>query len=269
MINIIELLKKIINENFRYGEYGVCDFNILIPYLNKKLVYKLPDNPNTVIVFIFPYYVKIGQHNISRYAVVENYHKVCLELLNNIVVELKKVFNKYIFKPLIDDSPIPEVLTASICGLGVIGKNNLLINSKYGSWVFIGEIVSDIKLLRENLIQPKSCINCGKCIKSCPTGALTESSFDFQKCISYISQKKTDLNDYEINILKNSKSIWGCDICQEICPMNQNALYTNIPGFHKNIEPIIKIGDYDRLQNRAFHWRKKFVLERNLFLKQK
>ena len=269
MLDIKKLFKRIIDENFKYGDYGFCDFEVLIPYLNKKLIHKLPDNLKTVIVFIFPYYVDIEEHNISRYAVVKDYHKVCGDILNNIVIKLKEEFSDNIFKFLIDTSPIPEVLAASICDLGVIGKNNLLISPKYGSWIFIGEIVTDIKIPCKSEIKRKSCLNCGLCIKNCPTGALKNDNFNFQKCISYINQKKSDLDIQEIEIIKNSQIIWGCDICQEVCPMNKNILHTSIPDFNNYIEPIIKIGDYDKLEARAFQWRKKFVIERNLSIKLK
>lgn len=156
--------------------------------------------------------------------------------------------------------------------MGIKGKNHLLINEKYGTFVFIG-------LLKTNsFIEPdnpnfQGCLNCNKCTDIC--AALRNN--DFSVCISEISQKKGELSDYEKNILIDSGTVFGCDKCQTICPMNKFT-QTPIPEFyenrismlHKDMFVNLSNKEFIRLYgNRAFAWRGKNVLLRNLILSEK
>ena len=113
------------------------------------------------------------------------------------------------FSAFVDNSPIPEVKTAALAGLGVVGENGLLITEEFGSWVFIGEIVTDLFIECEER-EIKSCIKCGKCKKVCPAK---------NECLSAVSQKKGELSSEEERLLKENNIVWGCDICQEVCPL--------------------------------------------------
>ena len=264
MLNII----KNILIKYNLECFGVCHFcdveKHLIECRAKTLI---PNNAQSIITILFPYYIKIGKHNISRYAIVPDYHNVCGNILKKISLELSSAFKNYKFVPFIDNSPFPEVMCGVLSGLGAIGDNNLLINEKYGSWVFIGEIVTDLKLKGSKSY--KECLHCGACKAACPGGCLGYGCFNKQNCLSYITQKKGTLEPYEISLIKKSPLIWGCDICQECCPMNLNILETNLPFFKSEIYPNIKPEDYDVLPNRAFHWRPKNVIERNFIIQNK
>lgn len=241
--------------------YGVCDFNeIKNGLLNVKSKKHLPENAKSVIVFAFPYNVKNEKpKNISRYSAVADYHTVVKGFLKNIILEAEKKYPENTFVPFCDSSPIPEVTAGVKAGLGKRGKNGLLITEKYGSYIFLGEIVTDLKLPAEQKAE-RSCSNCGLCKKHCP-----QNSIDRQKqiyCLSAITQKKGDLTNSEILALKKGKSAWGCDICQEICPENKGKTLSEIKDFISSYRAEFKSGD--EIENRAFAWRGKQVIERNL-----
>lgn len=244
---------------------GACKFSDIESYLihcrTKSL---LPNNSKNIITMLFPYLININEHNISRYAVIKDYHIVCNKIIQNISFDLKLRFPDFEFVPFIDNSPIPEVRCGVLCGLGCLGDNNLLINKKYGSWIFIGEIVTDMDM--ESTSYHAECLHCGQCKMICPGKSLNFHLLNKSTCISYISQKKNQLSQNEIKILKSGNSIWGCDICQECCPLNKHVAYSNIQDFKLDIHPIIRPGDYMKLHQRAFHWRTENVIERNIKL---
>ena len=192
MLNIVKNI--IIKYNLEC--FGVCNFCDVEQYLIEcKAKTLIPENVKSIITILFPYYIKIGKHNISRYAVVPDYHKVCGDILKKISLELSFAFKNYKFVPFIDNSPFPEVMCGVFSGLGVIGDNNLLINEFYGSWVFIGEIATDLKL--NGTKQYKECLHCGACKAACPGKCLGNGHFNKQNCLSYITQKKGDLETHK------------------------------------------------------------------------
>jgi len=111
-------------------------------------------------------------------------------------------------------------------------------------------------------------INCN-CIKACPLGAIGEESFDSGLCLSYISQKKGELTELEIDALSGSGMIWGCDICQEVCPCNKELPETNIEDFKNDLITRLTIDNIsnrefkEKFGDRAFAWRGKNVILRN------
>lgn len=264
-----EIIDKIMREeNIEY--FGMIDYDLVRPYLLKKhrSIKLIPDNAKSIISMIFPYKVKINNKNLSIYACVKDYHIVVKKILNNICEKLKNWFNGNAFVPFVDSSPIPEVYVAAICGLGVVGDNNLLINPKYGSFVFIAEIVTDLNLSSTNILEkPRTCLHCGKCKEACPGSALRET-FNIDRCSSHISQKKGPLSDEELYIMKRSKSIWGCDICQEVCPLNEGSEYTKIEEFRNSIVNIINFDNYNELDDRAYLWRPKSIVRNMELLKE-
>ena len=242
--------------------YGFCDFAKLQNELfecSAKL--RLPKNSASVITMLFPYKVRKEKPiNISRYAAVEDYHFVAGKILEDIVKSLKERYEAFSFEYFIDNSPINEVKAAVLSGLGVKGKNNLLINEKYGSFCFIGEIVTDYKIQTvENSIT--NCINCGECLKACPTGFLSDKN---NKCLSLITQQKKELNEAEKILIKNNKTVWGCDICQNVCQMNKNSALTEIRGFINSYRNEYK--ENEDIKNRAYAWRGEKVIKRNIKL---
>ena len=253
-------LSEILKE-FNIEFFGFCPFSALEQGLfQNAAAKKIPSNSKTVITFLFPYKVKEKRpENISRYASVGDYHLVCGEMLKNISNLLKKRYENFAFEPFIDNSPINEVKAGVLSGLGVLGKNRLLINKKYGSFCFIGEIITDYEIQTVNEVNT-SCINCNACINSCPSGFLNDNS----PCLSSITQKKAPLLENEKTLIKNSGVIWGCDICQEVCPMNKNKELTPIKAFLESYKNEYKKGD--DIKGRAFEWRGEKVILRNFEL---
>lgn len=215
---------------------------------------RIPKKAKSVILCLFPYAVKTDAPKyLSRYAALPDYHNVCGENLNKISEDLKENYPKNEFSYFIDNSPIPEVAAAARAGLGVKGENGLLINKKYGSFVFIGEIVTDLEI-ETKCFEIKSCTKCGKCKENCPVG------LDKSKCMSKLSQKKGELTEAELTLLKNNNILWGCDICAAVCPQNhfeKTNIKEFIEGYEDNYCPDQEI------KGRAYAWRGKGTIDRN------
>lgn len=251
--------------------WGVCDYDAVSDYIIPcRAVSRLPENAKSIICGVFPYNLGDGCYegsNISRYAVVPDYNDAVHEMLENAAAKLRAIYPGERFEAFCGNSPLPEVCTAQLAGLGEKGVNGLLITEKYGSWVFIGEIVTTL-LLEPTKKRASVCDGCGKCIEACPTGALSEDGFDRAKCLSYISQQKEPLSPGQEALIKSTGCVWGCDICQTSCPKNNGVQYTTIDEFIKGA--VTRAEPDGSLDGRAFGWRGKKVIERNLKLfKQK
>lgn len=250
--------------------WGICPFEkIKDGLIDCRARNRLPEKSKTVIVACFPYLLSESEYadiNISKYAVVTDYHSVALARLEKAVSQLKELFPENEFSAFADNSPIPEVRAACFAGLGVRGLNSLLITEEYGSFVFIGEIVTDLGIYCEDN-EEKPCIKCGKCIESCPSSAIKVNGFDRNICLSEITQKKGELSGEEIRLLKDCGCVWGCDICQDVCPMNKNAAPTNIEEFLSS--PVSHVSEGCSLENRAYEWRGRKVINRNILLQRR
>ena len=242
---------------------GVCSFSSVGELIPCRAVSRIPQNAKSVIVYLFPYYLGEEYYknsNISKYAVPQDYHIIVKNYLEKICAELKNQYTDGVFECFCDNSPINEVEAAALCGLGVKGRNGLLINERYGSFCFIGEIVTDVELPC-SLPEDRACLCCGLCEKKCPGGALTDFKVDKAKCLSHITQKKGELSRSEEELIKNSGIIWGCDICQNICPMNRDVEITPVKEFFEAAKATYLPGD--DIENRAFSWRGRAVVDRN------
>lgn len=245
--------------------WGICPFeeikNNLIECRAKS---RLPEKSASVIVACFPYLLEDKEYensNISKYAVVTDYHEVVISRLEKAADKLRILYPDNHFAVFADNSPIPEIRAACTAGLGVRGMNSLLITEKYGSYVFIGEIVTDL-IINSGKNEYKSCIGCKKCICACPSKAISETDFDQKSCLSAITQKKGELSDEEKKLMKECGCIWGCDICQDVCPMNKKAAKTEIEEFL--LSPIPHVSADCKLESRAYEWRGRKVIERNI-----
>ncbi len=235
-----------------------CAFLPLLPYLLEcRAKNRLPKNAKTVITCVFPYKVKENPpKNISRYAAVPDYHKVLENYLALATDNLRNAFLGYEFEWFADNSPIPEVRAAALSGLGVVGDNGLLITKEYGSFVFIGEIVTDLYV--ECLDELGECLHCKMCKTACPK---TENTL----CLSAITQKKQNLNDKELQIFLSNDYLWGCDICAEVCPLNKDKKTTYIEEFILGYRDFYEKGE--DISGRAYEWRGEKVILRNFDLK--
>jgi epoxyqueuosine reductase QueG len=224
--------------------------------------------PRSVIIFLIPYYS--GETvNLSRYAASKDYHLFVRGVTDRLSAFLKKHYPDSNSKGYGDHSPIDERRAALIGGLGVLGKNQLLINEKYGSYVFIAEVITDIDpavLSADAPSEIRVCENCGKCLKECPTGKLCNNA---APCLSEITQRKGELSDREAELIRKINTAWGCDECQTVCPHNKNPKVTPIPFFREDRieelnEDLLLSMDKKTFLERAFAWRGRKTLERNL-----
>lgn len=259
------LEKLLFTENIT--RWGICRFKDTLPLLDCKAKERLPQGAKSVIVALFPYRLdNYPERNISKYAVVPDYHKVCTEKLGRVCDGLKKLYPNNNFVCFADNSPIRETVAAKLAGLGTIGKNGLLINETYGSYVFIAEIVTDLELT-PSIPCDNVCLECDLCIKNCPTGAIRDGKVNEKICLSYITQKKGTLAEDEQKLVKKGSIVWGCDVCSDVCPMNKNIHTTNIKEF--KTDTVFKV-DYPEnnreIKDRAFGFRGAEVIRRNLDL---
>ncbi|SHK33993.1 epoxyqueuosine reductase [Hathewaya proteolytica DSM 3090] len=240
------------------------------------------ENAKTIISIAFPYRYKIDKSSnkfcVSKYTLGEDYHKVVKKYLT-CISDFIKVKLGGDAKVFVDSNSLPERYIAMKCGVGFIGKNNCIITEKYGSYVFLGEILTDLDIEGDKPIE-NLCGACRNCIEACPTKAIngSENNKDNNSniCISYTSQKK-DLESFWFPYLKNS--LWGCDICQDVCPFNEKAHYSNIVEFSPkpymldlNIENIISMNNEEfnrNYRNLACGWRGKNLIIRNAIICEK
>jgi epoxyqueuosine reductase len=224
----------------------------------------------SAIMLLIPYYVHDGEGNISLYARSGDYHHYSDALFERLAPKLEAAFGGR-FLGFADKSPIEENVAASMAGLGVLGDNYMLINEKYGSFVFLAEILSTVEPealgYGGETAEPSYCMHCGACKKACPM------AIDGMDCLSAVTQKKGTLSDEEAAYLQKYGSAWGCDLCQLSCPLNKKVLAsgveTPIDFFRKDristltAERLMAMSD-EEFKSRSFSWRGKAPLLRNL-----
>ena len=225
----------------------------------------------TAIMIAVPYYIAHSEKNISSYAASRDYHGFFAELFASLIPTLKERYPKNNFAGFADDAPINERHAAAAAGLGVIGDNGMLITEKYSSYVFLGEIITDIPT-EERPLPISRCIGCGACKRACPMDKIGV-------CLSALTQKKGALTEDEEQTILQYGSAWGCDICQEVCPCTKNAIergtiYTDVEYFKKDLIPLLSRKDIDemsdeRFSKRAYSWRGRAVILRNLDIIEK
>lgn len=242
---------------------GICEFDKIGNLFDCRAKERVPQGAKSVIVYLFPYRLDDEYYkktNISKYAVPDDYHIVAGEYLKKITSALREEYPSYSFEYFCDNSPINEVKAAVLSGLGVRGKNGLLINPVYGSFCFIGEIVTD-RVFEYSKESTGSCRNCDACVRLCPSGALSGQGVKKESCLSDINQRKGELTPENVELIKNSGCVWGCDVCQDVCPMNRNIAVTPIKEFIETAVSYFETGD--NIDNRAYAWRGRKVIERN------
>ena len=261
------------NELKSFFESKKIEYFSILPYsaareIRPDIMAREDFTPRSVIIFLVPYYS--GEcSNISRYAASRDYHIYLKEIGNRLSSFLKERIPEISCRGYGDHSPIDERDAAAKCALGVIGDNGLLINEKYGSYVFIADLVTDApaSLFGEYLqSEPEGCEHCAACISACPTGRLADRT---APCLSAVTQKRGVLSDDEVALIKRTGVVWGCDACQEVCPHNASPIRTPIEFFHEaridglTKEMLLDMSD-DEFSERAFAWRGKKTLLRNL-----
>jgi epoxyqueuosine reductase len=174
---------------------------------------------------------------ISRYAWGDDYHRVMWEKLNTLEGRLREKFPlPFESRVYADTGPIAERIAAKYAGLGWLGKNTLLLNARLGSWLFLGVLLTSLDLSPSlpsaEAPPPDLCGNCRQCLDACPTEALVEPYLlDARRCISYLT---IELRGSIPEQFRESIGwhIYGCDVCQDVCPFNRNAPVTAVTNFH-------------------------------------
>ncbi|MGM0495695.1 MAG: epoxyqueuosine reductase [Bacillota bacterium] len=242
-----------------------------------KLTVPQIDYP-TIVVLGLAYPKHILSHSKTHlvpsiYTFGMDYHEV---LKSRIDLVMKNIPYDYLVG--VDNHPHNERLAAKTAGIGFFGKNQLIINSNYGSYIFLGMVFIDLKITDEYTLKiTDDCGECTMCIDACPTNALSENGYDKNKCISYYNQTKKVLTDKEI---ENNNLLFGCDICQLVCPKNIEKGKITHPEFELSGKELVSIVDLftksnkefnDIYSNMAYLWKGKTILMRNaltILLKQ-
>jgi len=177
---------------------------------------------------------------ISRYAWGGDYHEVLRDRLDRLVDSLREHFSElFEARTYVDTGPVQERVLAKHAGLGWLGKNTLLLNETLGSFFFLGVILTTLdlppSLASDALPSPDLCGNCRQCLDACPTQALVEPYvMDARRCISYLTIELRQGIPEELRE-PMGRHVFGCDICQDVCPWNQRAPMTALPEFRPRV----------------------------------
>ena len=245
-------LEKWLKEK-QHGEMSYMENNF-----DKRLDPRLlVEGSKSVISLLYNYYSDQKQSDptapkISTYAYGEDYHFVIKRKLKSLLHFIEDNIGQVDARVFTDSAPVLDRAWAKKAGLGWIGKNANLINKNQGSYFFIAEIILDLDLIYDSPVQDY-CGSCTKCIDACPTGAIIQPYVvDGSKCISYFTIELKEAIPQE---LKGKMDNWmfGCDICQQVCPWNSFSLQHNEPAFnpHPDLLSMTK-GDWKDLQEDIF-----------------
>jgi epoxyqueuosine reductase len=157
---------------------------------------------------------------LSRYAWGDDYHDVMKSMLERVVGRLREAAGPFEARTYVDTGPVVERAWAASAGLGAWGKNTCLLHPEHGSWFFLGEIVTDLELIPDEP-RPDMCGSCTACLEACPTGALPAPYvLDATRCISYLTIELRG-SIPEARREGVGRHVFGCDICQDVCPWNR------------------------------------------------
>jgi epoxyqueuosine reductase len=193
---------------------------------------KLVPGAKSVIVMLVSYYPQKIQDKlvprVAKYAYGADYHEVLKARMQIVWDEIKKLAPNLDGRMFTDSAPLHEKSLANLAALGWIGKNSCLIHPKAGSFVFICEMVVNLELEYDQPYEKNYCGNCTRCIDACPTRAIIQPGvIDSRKCISFLTIE----NKEEMPLCfrdKFSNQLFGCDICQDVCPWNQKDPELNV-----------------------------------------
>ncbi|MGE4571591.1 MAG: epoxyqueuosine reductase [Candidatus Izemoplasmatales bacterium] len=275
-------MKSIEIKNIFKKEFDLVGVIHTKEYIEKaKLMNKaIPDKKfPTMVVLALAYPKRMIKQNhthlvASFYTFGKDYHLVMKEKIQSICDHFD-----FAYEYGVDNHPLDERLAASIAGLGYFAKNQLIINKDYGSYIFLAYVLLDIKLDQEiKYLIDDDCKDCTKCIEACPTNALQEGSYIQERCMSHYNQSKKILSEEEI---KKNYTLFGCDICQMVCPKNIKKGQIVHPEFELSNKEKVSIEDLFTLSQKDFNqkyndmaylWKGKTILMRNaltLLLNQK
>ena len=197
---------------------------------------KLVPGAKSVITLLKNYFPserqKPGTPKISRYAFGKDYHEVIRKNLNELIEIMKEEIGEIHGRGFVDSAPVLERTWAQRSGLGWVGKNGNLINKQSGSFYFIATLITDLELEYDDMFAKDYCGTCTKCIDACPTDAiLLDKVVDGSKCISYFTIELKEMMIPGEMKGKFDNWIFGCDVCQDVCPWNRFSKPHQEEGF--------------------------------------
>jgi epoxyqueuosine reductase len=202
-------------------------------YVEKRVdPVKLVEGAKSVISVILNYFPSISQHDpeapvVSKYAYGEDYHEVIRKKLKLLLHYISAASGS----AFVDSAPVLDRAWAARAGLGWIGKNTNLISPETGSFIFIGSLIVDIPLQADSPIGDL-CGDCNRCIRACPTGAIIKPRvLDARQCLSYLTIENKGVIDPGFRD-KFENRVFGCDICQDVCPWNRRAVPHRVTEFN-------------------------------------
>jgi len=256
-----------INSNLDVIEGYKSIICILVSYPNSN--FNFPEEQDKK-----PENIKYGKISSSSWG--KDYHVVLKDILEQMAKYIQSISNMNKYYISVDTSPLSERELAVRAGLGWIGKNTNLINKDLGSFVFIGALFTDIEIfeLEENDISNDYCGDCRLCIDSCPVQAIDQKMrvLNTKLCLSQQTQEKDTETDFVKKKIKDTRYIYGCDICQKVCPWNSKERVFNPLFKPKREEVYININELLLESNSSFKrkyghlsgsWRGKKVWQKN------
>ena len=248
-------------ENGNHADMEWMERNIAQRWDIKKI---MPD-VQSIIVLAYNYYtgehypekdeLKPNEGLISRYAWNYDYHDIVKQKARDLAEFITEKVPSHNYKCYVDTGPVLEKIWAEKAGIGWQGKNSLILSKKFGSYFFIGVILSNLSFEADEPVKDY-CMTCTKCMDGCPTGAITEPKIvDSRKCISYWTIESDPDEVMPEEVAENADNrIFGCDICQEVCPWNRNLPPVSEDGnFHpRNDDPVLTFEFIDALNQSDF-----------------
>ncbi len=211
-------------------------------YFDKRLDPRLlVDDAKSVISLTYNYFTKLKQKDpeapkISKYAYGTDYHFVLKDKLKELLHFIQENIGEVNGRCFVDSAPVMDKAWAQRAGLGWQGKHSLLLSKQKGSFFFVSELIVDLELEYDNPFVSDHCGSCTRCIDACPTDAIVAPyKVDGSRCISYLT---IELKDEIPSAFKNKMDNWmfGCDICQDVCPWNKFAISNGEEKFQPNTE---------------------------------
>lgn len=243
-------LRKEYEEWIAQGRHGEMDYMArnMEKRMNPTL---LVERCRSIVVVAQNYYPRTASPHISRYAQGKDYHRVVKDKLFKLL-EYINAETAVKGRAFCDSAPVPERYWAVQAGIGTCGRNRQLIVPGSGTHFFLGELFIDAEAEYDTPLKHSICNNCNACIRSCPTGAISEKGFDARRCLSYLTIEYRGELPTETGTLPG-ECFYGCDRCQSACPHNRGAQPHEEPQFTPTDEFLaMKIDDWKSLTKEKF-----------------
>jgi len=275
-------LEESIREQHKKGHQSGFEHKILEERIYPELIF---DQPKSIISIALAYPSKIENEpkrvrgerrgEFARASWGRDYHFVLQEHIDQLVKYMRNILGKEAeFKSMVDTGELIDVAVAARAGIGFIGRNGLLITKEFGSYVYLGEIITNIPFDPDPLVD-YDCGDCRRCIDGCPTQALLgNGEMNAQKCLSYQTQTKNYMPEKYRKSMR--RVIYGCDICQIVCPYDQGIdfhlheeMEPQYEKVHPKLEPMLTISNKEfkeQFGEMAGSWRGKKPLQRNAII---